>query len=164
MIAKYVKRQNGRWRAHFGGFTLISYSCSTFQCCGFLLSLLMLQGLGQRQYIATQAHPGLAGYPTFKRLHGKTRPRLGGLPGLVDRATRLGGLPHLSCKREAEKIKVYMDRRVILPRRVTPPPCKDNVNVKEYVTPKYNSAISQVFWIILSCSLIHVQYGRIAIL
>ena len=68
-------------------------------------------------------------------------PRLGRLPGLVDRATgRLGGLPHLSCKRKAEKIKVYVDRRV------TPPPCKDNGNVKEYVTPKYNSAIWQVFW------------------
>ena len=38
-----------------------------------------------------------------------------------------------------------MDMRVIPPRRVTPPPCKDNGNVKEHVTPKYNSAISQVF-------------------
>ena len=96
----------------------------------------MLQGLGQRKYIATRAHPGLAGYPTFKRLHCKTQPRLGGLPGLVDRATRLGGLPHLSCKREAEKINVYMDRRVISSRQGYPPPCKDNGNVKEHVTPK----------------------------
>ena len=104
----------------------------------------MLQGLGQRQYIATQAHPCLAGYPTFKRLHGKTQPWLGGLPGLVDRATRLGGLPHLSYKREAEKIRVSMDRRVIPPRQGYPPPCKDNGIIKEHVTPKYNSAISQV--------------------
>ena len=99
----------------------------------------MLQGLRQRQYIATQAHPGWAGYPTFKRLHCKTPPRLSGLPGLVDRAARLGGLPHLSRKCEAEKINVYMDKRVI------PPPCKDNGNVKEHVSPRYNSAISQVF-------------------
>ena len=96
----------------------------------------MLQGLRQRQYIATQAHPGWAGHLTFNRLHGKTLPRLTGLPGLVDRATRLGGLPHLSCKREAEKIRVYMDRRVIPPRHGYPPPCKDNGNVKEHVTPK----------------------------
>ena len=33
--------------------------------------------------------PGLAGYPTLKRLHGKMLPRLRGLPGLADRATRL---------------------------------------------------------------------------
>ena len=40
----------------------------------------------------------VAGYPTLKRLHGKIWPRLGGLPGLADRATGLGGSPHLSCK------------------------------------------------------------------
>ena len=38
-----------------------------------------------------------------------------------------------------------MDRRVIPPRLVTPPPCKDNGDIKEHVTPKYNSAISQIF-------------------
>ena len=37
---------------------------STFQCCGFLVSLLMLQRFCQMQYIVTQANPGLAGYPT----------------------------------------------------------------------------------------------------
>ena len=60
----------------------------------------------------------LAGHRTFNCLHGKTQLRLGGLPGLADQTTRLGGLFHLSRKRgEAEKIRVYMDRRV------TPPPC-----------------------------------------
>ena len=36
-----------------------------------------------------KSDPGLAGYPTLKRLHGKILPRLRGLPGLADRATRL---------------------------------------------------------------------------
>ena len=49
---------------------------------------------------------------------------------LVDRATRLGGSPHLSCKRDQIKMRDYMDRRVTPPYRVTsptwgpPPPCK----------------------------------------
>ena len=48
----------------------------------------------------------------------------------ADRATRLGGLPHLSCKHDQIKIRDYMERRVTPPRRVTsptwgpPPPCK----------------------------------------
>ena len=52
-----------------------------------------------------------------------------GLPYLADRATRLGGSPHLSCKRDQNKIN-YMDRRVTPPGRVTSPtwgplpPCK----------------------------------------
>ena len=58
---------------------------STRQCCG----LLILQRLRQKQYIVTRTDPGLAGYPTFKRLHGKMRPRLGGSRGLADRAIRL---------------------------------------------------------------------------
>ena len=56
-----------------------------------------------------------------------------GLPYLADRATRLGGSPHLSCKRDQNKIN-YMDRRVTPPGRVTsltwgpPPPCKQALN------------------------------------
>ena len=71
-----------------------------------------------------------AGHPTLRRLHGKLSPRLTGLPYLADRATRLGGSPHLSCKRDQDKIRNYIDRRVTPPRRVTsptwgsPPPCK----------------------------------------
>ena len=66
----------------------------------------------------------------LKRLHSKIWPRLRGLPGLADRATRLGGSPHLSCKRDPSKMRDYMDRRVTPPKRVTsptwgpPPPCK----------------------------------------
>ena len=44
-----------------------------------------------------ELEPNMAG--TLKPLHGKICPRLGGLSGLANRATRLGGSPHLSCKR-----------------------------------------------------------------
>ena len=66
----------------------------------------------------------------MRRLHGKLSPRLTGLPYPADQATRLSGSPHLSCKRDQDKIRNYMDRRVTPPRRVTsptwgpPPPCK----------------------------------------
>ena len=59
------------------------------------------------------------------------------LPYLTDRATRLGGPPQLSCKRDQDKIRNYMDRRVTAPRTVTsptlgpPPPCKQALS---YVT------------------------------
>ena len=77
----------------------------------------------------------------------RIRPRPGGLPHLetftwqnltpAERVTRsgrpgsrLGGSPHLSCKRDQIKMRDYMDRRVTPPKRVTsptwspPPPCK----------------------------------------
>ena len=74
--------------------------------------------------------PRLGGLPALKRLHGKIWPRLRGLPGLPDRATRLGGSPHVSCKRDLSKMRDYMVTRVTLPKRVTSstwgplPPCK----------------------------------------
>ena len=77
--------------------------------------------------------PGQAGYPTLTRLQGKLSPRLTGLPYLADRTTRLGGLPHLSCKRDQDKVRNYMDRRVTPPRRVTSPtwgPPDDNLPCK----------------------------------
>ena len=69
----------------------------------------MPQRLRQRQYIVTRADPGLVGYPTFKRLHGKMRPQLGGLPGLQPASA--GYLTyHVNAK--LKKIRVYVDRRV----------------------------------------------------
>ena len=52
------------------------------------------------------------------------------LPGRADRATRVGGSPHLSCKRDQIKTRDYMNRRVTPPNRFTsrtwgsPPPFK----------------------------------------
>ena len=81
---------------------------------------------------------GWAGYPTLKRLHGKIWPRLGGLPGLADRATRLGGSPHLSCKRNQIKMKDYIDERVTSPTCGPPPPCKQALPITQgtILTPK----------------------------
>ena len=79
--------------------------------------------------------PGQAGYPTLTRLHGKLSPRLRGLPYVADRATCLGGSPHLPCKRDQNKIRNNMDRSVTPPRRVTspswgpPPPRKQALSV-----------------------------------
>ena len=53
-----------------------------------------------------------------------TRPQVG-----IGEVT-CGGLPHLTCKRDDIKMRDFMDRRVIPPKRVTsptwgpPPPCK----------------------------------------
>ena len=66
-----------------------------------------------------ESDPGQARYPTLKRLHGKIWSRLGGLPGLKDRATRLRRSPHLSRKCDQIKTRDYMDRQVTPPKRVT---------------------------------------------
>ena len=44
-------------------------------------------------------------------------------------ATRLGGSPHLSCKRDQSKIRDYMDMRVTSPTWGPPPPCKQALNL-----------------------------------
>ena len=85
-----------------------------------------------------ESDPDYVGYPTLKRLHGKICPRLRGLPGLADRATRLGGSPHLSCKRDQIKMRGYMDRLVTPPKWVTlptwgpPPPCKQALSFSHW--------------------------------
>ena len=53
-----------------------------------------------REFDVSRIRPRVGRYPTLKRLHGKIWPRLRGLPGLADRATRLSGSSHLSCKRD----------------------------------------------------------------
>ena len=42
----------------------------------------------------------------LRRLHGKLSPRLTGSPYPADRAIRLGGLPHQSCKRDQDKLEI----------------------------------------------------------
>ena len=77
-----------------------------------------------REFDVSRIGPRLGGLPHLERLHGKIWPRLRGLPGLADRATRLGGSPHLSCKRDQIKMRDYMDRRATSPPWGPPPPCK----------------------------------------
>ena len=70
---------------------------------------------------------GQADYPTLTRLHGKLSPRLTWLPYLADRVTRLSGSLHLLCKRDQDKVRNYMDRRVTSPTWGPPGdnlPCK----------------------------------------
>ena len=68
-----------------------------------------------------ESDPGWAAYPTLRLLHGELSPRLTGLPYLADRLTRPGGSPHLSCNRDQDKIRNYMNRWVTPPRRCTSP-------------------------------------------
>ena len=88
-----------------------------------------------REIDISRIGPRLGGLPYLERLHGKIWPRLRGIPGLAGRATRLGGSPHLSCKRDQIKMRDHMDRRVTPPKRVTlptwgaPPPCKQAVKI-----------------------------------
>ena len=68
-----------------------------------------------REFDVSRIGPRLGRLPHLKRLHGKIWPRLRGLPGLADRATRLGGSPHLSCKRDQIKMREYIDWRLTPP-------------------------------------------------
>ena len=100
------------------------------------------------EFDVSRIGPRLGGLPHLERLHGKIWPRLRGLPGLADRATRLGGSPHLSCKRDQIKMRDYMDRRVTPPKWVTsptwgpPPPCKQALNSMR----KMYGASTTVLW------------------
>ena len=105
---------------------------------------------------------------TLKRLHGKIWPRLRGQPGLVDRATRLGRSPHLSCQRDQIKMRDYMDRRVTPPKRVTsptwgpPPPCKQALRevLRQQVRQSVNF-ISTVIIIFLSFTSFTIIWPRL---
>ena len=87
----------------------------------------------------------------------RNRPRLGGLPHLdtftwqnvtpaerADRDTRLGALPHLSCKRDHIKLRDSMDRRVTPPKQVSSPtwgpspPCKQVLRYKKKIRDKFS--------------------------
>ena len=88
-----------------------------------------------RIWCITNPTPTSLGYLTLKRWHGKIWPQLRGLPGVADRATRLEGSPHLSCKSDQIKMRDYMDRQFTPPKWVTmltwgpPPPCKQALRV-----------------------------------
>ena len=102
------------------------------------------------EFDVSRIRPRLGGLPPLKRLHGKIWSWLRGLPSLVDQATRLGGSPHLPCKRDQIKQRDYMDRRVTPPKRVTSPtwgpspPCKLALNGsmnKDYTVKSENKPL-----------------------
>ena len=134
MVARHVNSENGRRTMHFGGqcsFPLIICSGFNISVLWVLLSLLMLWRACKCKMNST---PARRGYPTLSRLHGKMPPRLTGLPYLADRATSLGGLPHLSCKHDQIKMRDYMERRVTPPRRVTSPTWGPPLSCKQALT------------------------------
>ena len=73
--------------------------------------------------------------PSLKRLHNKLRPRQTGFLYPVDRATSLGGLPHLSRKRDQDRTRDYKKRQITPAQRVTsptwgpPPPCEHDLSL-----------------------------------
>ena len=76
-----------------------------------------------REFDVSQIRPRLGGLPHLETITWQNlTPPLRGLPGLTVRATRLGGSPHLSCKRDLIKMREYMDWRVTPPKRITSPP------------------------------------------
>ena len=120
------------WETKYGRFTTLNI----LKCEHFTLLVCPLQFLvipAMRRLRDVQSFKtymfSLGGYPTLRRLHGKLSPWLTGLPYPADRAT------HLSCKRDQDKIRNYMDRRVTPPGQVTsptwgpPPPCKKALRV-----------------------------------
>ena len=111
------------WEIKYDRFTVLNIpKCEHFTLLVFPLQFLVISAtrrLGNAQSFQTyifrfwafchERDPGQAGYLTLTRLHDKLSPRLTRLPYLADRATRLGGSPHLSCKRDKNKIRNYMD-------------------------------------------------------
>ena len=59
------------------------------------------------------AHRGQAGCLTLRLLQCKLSPRMTGLPLPTDRATPLGGSPHLSCQHDQDKLRDYRDSPVL---------------------------------------------------
>ena len=83
-----------------------------------------------REFDVSQIRPWLGGLPHLETFTWQNLTPPERVTRLVDRATRLGGSPHLSCKRDQIKMREYIDWRVTRPKRVTsptwgpPPPCK----------------------------------------
>ena len=90
------------------------------------------------EFDVSRIRPRLVGLPHLERLHGKIWPRLRGLPGLADRATRLGGSPHLSCKRDQIKMRDHNYGHVgTPPKRFTPPTWDPPPSRKQALKPFY---------------------------
>ena len=112
------------WETKYGRFTTLNIpKCEHFTllvCPLWFLVNSAVRRLGNVQSFNTymfrfwaschERDPGWAGYPTLTRLHGKLSPWLTGLPYLAERATHLGGSPHLynlPCKRVSQTCLVY---------------------------------------------------------
>ena len=112
-----------------------------------------------------ESDPGWAGYPTLKRLHGKIWPWLRGLPGQADQATRLGGSPHVSCKRNLTKTRDAFPRWnfccccVLALKKKQIPTGKDNVHVR-MLQMNSSRLLTQIILIWLFPFLIFLRQGH----
>ena len=90
------------------------------------------------EFDVSRIRPRLVGLPHLERLRGKIWPRLRGLPGLADRATRLGWSPHLSCKRDQIKMRDHNYGHVgTPPKRFTSPTWDPPTPRKQALNPLY---------------------------
>ena len=107
---------------------------ATFSAVAFYRYLLIMQSHLQSEFWVNfefWIRPRLGGLPHREAFTWqKIWPRLRGLPGLADRATRLGGSPYWLCKRNQIKTRDYMDRRVTPPTWGPPSPCKQVLKVR----------------------------------
>ena len=142
VVTRHVNRENGGRTTHFGGqcsFPLIICSrCNISVPWLFTVTFDEFGALWRGCKCNVNSTPARRVTPTLSRLHGKMRPRLTGLPYLADRATRLGGLPHLSCKHDQIKIRDYMERRVTSPTWGPPPPCKQALSANLHTKNTFN--------------------------
>ena len=118
VVARHVNGENGERTTHFGG----QCSFPLIICSRCNISMLWLFN------VTFDESGGLPHLESFTWQNATPARRV---PYLADRATRLGELPHLTCKHDDQiKMRDYMERRVTPPRRVTsptwgpPPPCK----------------------------------------
>ena len=126
VVVRHVNRENGGRTMHFGG----QCSFPLFICSRYNISVLsLLMNLARLQNV-TWTRPQLGGLSHFESFTWQNATPAERVTDLADRATRLGGLPHLSYKHDQIKMRDYMERRVTPPRQVTsptwgpPPSCK----------------------------------------
>ena len=74
----------------------------------------------------------------------KTSPHLGRLPAPAERVTHLGGAPHLSCKRDHDEKRLYMNRWVTPLHRVTSPTWDTSPSCKLALTLTYSFHLSHL--------------------
>ena len=114
-LSSYVKsvvNHLGYTDSFFFFFNIEPWRCFTFIK---LFTWIDNQHTKETSSLGNRKPPWLGDYPTLRRLHGKLLSRLTGLPYSADRATHLDGSPHLSCIRDEDKRRDYMNRWVTSP-------------------------------------------------
>ena len=149
--------------------TLTCCSCCNLQSCGFLLFPLIMMQNHRQKWILCKFDVSRMYHPTLKFYMAKFDPGWEGYPvwqtGL---ATRLGGSPHLSCKRDQIKMRDHMDRQVTPSKRVTsptlgpPPPCYQALRQRFVYSGSVQkvafSSLYSLIWSIQGCATIQGRF------